>query len=99
MEGNEDSAIRLRIKNSKSGQEILLEYSPFKEAIAEIDACLKEEMRKIQESGRDGDEDTAANSSPVFSAASAAGSAIVAASAGAPPENLSDEQAGISRIN
>ena len=52
VDATDDAAIRLGIKHAKSGQELLQEYSPFKDTIQEIDACLKEELRAINDAAK-----------------------------------------------
>ncbi|CAE7791744.1 unnamed protein product [Symbiodinium necroappetens] len=52
VDTNEESTVRLGIKHGKSGQELLEEYSPFKEKIQEIDACLKEELKAINDASK-----------------------------------------------
>ncbi|CAE7336896.1 unnamed protein product [Symbiodinium sp. CCMP2592] len=57
VDATDESTIRLGIKNAKSGQELLEEYSPFKDAILEIDTCLKEELKAINDAGKSQDPD------------------------------------------
>ena len=52
VDATDEGTVRLGIKNGKSGQELLEEYSPFKEKIQEIDACLKEELKAINDAAK-----------------------------------------------
>ena len=88
VEGQDDATIRLAMKNGKNAQEMLHEYLPWKDAIADIEEELKKEMKKIQEEAVE-----AADGDAIVVPAAAAGSSGASgatAAVSADPESMED---------
>ena len=76
------------MKNGKNAQEMLHEYLPWKDAIADIEEELKKEMKKIQEEAVE-----AADGDAIVVPAAAAGSSGASgatAAVSADPESMED---------
>ncbi|CAE7246689.1 unnamed protein product [Symbiodinium sp. CCMP2456] len=82
VEGQDDATVRLAMKNGKNAQELLHDYSPYKDAIADIDEELKKEMKKIQEAGAVDDGDAIVVPAAAAGSSGASGATAVSANSG-----------------